>query len=116
LQDRNAHGIVLATRIRAAGIGRAAALGAAADRVDLLVQRGQSQRQLLLADRRPAERPPVTLSETPAQVRAGPASVGQHTREVLTEAGFDAAAIARLVEAGAIALDGALYAAPVSSA
>ncbi|MET0294025.1 MAG: CoA transferase [Phenylobacterium sp.] len=41
---------------------------------------------------------PITLSEAPVELRRGPARVGEHTREVLAEAGFEAAAIEGLIE------------------
>ncbi|HEX7758602.1 MAG TPA: CoA transferase [Caulobacteraceae bacterium] len=50
-------------------------------------------------------RAPVRLSETPVAIRRGPARVGEHTREVLEEAGFSGAEIAALTEAGAAAVD-----------
>ncbi len=46
---------------------------------------------------------PVTLSATPADVRADPPAPGAHTREVLAELGYDAAAIDALVASGAAA-------------
>jgi len=45
---------------------------------------------------------PIKLSRTPATVRRGPAEVGEHTREVLREAGFAEAEIDALVGAGAV--------------
>jgi alpha-methylacyl-CoA racemase len=46
---------------------------------------------------------PVKLSETPAQVGDEAPGFGEHTDEVLAEAGYDEAEIAALREAGAIA-------------
>lgn len=46
---------------------------------------------------------PVKLTGTPQQVRRHPPLLGEHTREVLAEAGLDAAALAALEEAGAFA-------------
>lgn len=46
--------------------------------------------------------PPVQLSETPGGVRTPPPLLGEHTLEVLSEAGFTAAEIDSLVAAGAI--------------
>ncbi len=46
---------------------------------------------------------PVKFSETPAGVRRGAPLYGQHTREVLREAGFGDAEIDRLVGEGAVA-------------
>ena len=47
--------------------------------------------------------PSPRFSRTPGAVRTPPAHAGQHTDEVLTEAGFDADRLAKLREAGAIA-------------
>ena len=49
-------------------------------------------------------RAPVTLSATPVQVKSGPARVGQHTGEVLAEAGLPPSDINRLRDAGVIGL------------
>jgi crotonobetainyl-CoA:carnitine CoA-transferase CaiB-like acyl-CoA transferase len=49
----------------------------------------------------PTVGPPVRLSRTPASVRAAAPEFGQHTEEVLLEAGFDWEQIAELREAGA---------------
>jgi len=43
---------------------------------------------------------PVKFSETPCQVRAPAPLLGQHTREVLTEAGFSAAEVERMISSG----------------
>jgi alpha-methylacyl-CoA racemase len=47
--------------------------------------------------------PAPRFSHTPGQIRRPPAHAGQHTDEVLTEAGFEADRLAKLREAGAIA-------------
>jgi alpha-methylacyl-CoA racemase len=47
--------------------------------------------------------PAPRFSRTPGQIRRPPAHAGQHTDEVLTEAGFEADRLAKLREAGAIA-------------
>ncbi len=44
--------------------------------------------------------PPVALSDTPVEVRHRAPTLGEHTAEVLTEAGFSAAEIAALTEDG----------------
>ncbi|MCA0423422.1 MAG: CoA transferase [Proteobacteria bacterium] len=45
---------------------------------------------------------PIRFSKTPSRIERGAPLTGQHTREVLEEAGFDAARIARLEKSGAI--------------
>lgn len=47
---------------------------------------------------------PVKLSGTPGGVRTGPPTLGQHTAAVLTELGYDAAAIDALHASGAVRL------------
>jgi len=46
---------------------------------------------------------PVKLSRTPGRVRRGGPALGEHTEEVLREAGLSDAEIAELLEAGAVA-------------
>lgn len=46
---------------------------------------------------------PIKFSKTPSKVERGAPLAGQHTREVLQEAGYDAAMIDRLEKAGVIA-------------
>ena len=45
---------------------------------------------------------PVKFSETPASIRSAAPVLGQHSREVLSEAGYDAAAIDAMITAGAV--------------
>lgn len=45
---------------------------------------------------------PLRLSATPPVLRNAPPALGQHTEEVLAEMGMDAAAVARLREAGVV--------------
>ncbi|NOJ99346.1 CoA transferase, partial [Corallococcus coralloides] len=45
---------------------------------------------------------PLRLSATPPVLRNAPPALGQHTDEVLAEAGLDAAAVARLRAAGVV--------------
>lgn len=45
---------------------------------------------------------PVKLSETPASVRTGPPTLGQHTAAVLGELGYDQVAIQALAASGAV--------------
>lgn len=45
---------------------------------------------------------PIKLSRTPAALRRGPAEIGEHTREVLGEAGLADAEIDALIAAGAV--------------
>ena len=47
-------------------------------------------------------RPPFELAATPAAIRRPPPLLGEHSREILLEAGFDAAAIDRLAADGVI--------------
>ena len=46
---------------------------------------------------------PIRFSKTPSRVERGAPVTGQHTAEILKEAGYDDAAIAALAEGGAIA-------------
>ena len=46
---------------------------------------------------------PIKFSRTPAVMKSAPPKFSQHAREVLAEAGFDEAAIARLAETGVLA-------------
>jgi len=46
---------------------------------------------------------PVKMSRTPSGLRRGPAEIGEHTREVLLEAGFTAEEVDTLLASGAIA-------------
>jgi crotonobetainyl-CoA:carnitine CoA-transferase CaiB-like acyl-CoA transferase len=46
--------------------------------------------------------PPFAFSETPALIRRLPPLLGEHSREVLAEAGYDPAAIGQLLEAGVV--------------
>jgi formyl-CoA transferase len=57
-----------------------------------------------LPDGRPLRivRSPVGFSETPAVIRAPAPELGQHTEEVLLEAGFDWDDIARFKDAGVL--------------
>jgi len=50
-------------------------------------------------------RTPIKLHGTPATVTRGPAEVGEHTREVLAEAGFSAKEIDVLIAQGAAATE-----------
>ncbi len=45
-------------------------------------------------------RPGVRFSQTPAEIRTMPAALGQHSAEILAEAGYSEAEIAKLVDAG----------------
>jgi crotonobetainyl-CoA:carnitine CoA-transferase CaiB-like acyl-CoA transferase len=47
-------------------------------------------------------RPPYELAVTPAAIRRPPPLLGEHSREILHEAGYDAAAIDRLAADGVI--------------
>jgi formyl-CoA transferase len=48
-------------------------------------------------------RTPIKLHDTPVELRRGPAEVGEHTRQVLAEAGFADAEIEALIAEGAAA-------------
>ena len=50
-------------------------------------------------------RTPIKLHDTPVELTRGPAEVGEHTREVLAQAGFSAADIDALVADGAAATE-----------
>jgi formyl-CoA transferase len=50
-------------------------------------------------------RTPIKLHDTPVELARGPAEVGEHTREVLAEAGFSAADIEALISTGAAAVE-----------
>lgn len=52
-------------------------------------------------------RAPLVLSKTPVRVKRGPAEIGEHTREVLSEAGIAQATIDRLVASGVVSDSGA---------
>ncbi len=45
---------------------------------------------------------PIRMSRTPASLRRGPAEIGEHSREVLTEAGFSAGEVEDLLASGAL--------------
>ena len=47
-------------------------------------------------------RQPVRLSRTPSQLVVSPPKAGEHTDEVLTELGYDAAAIASFHQRGVV--------------
>jgi crotonobetainyl-CoA:carnitine CoA-transferase CaiB-like acyl-CoA transferase len=49
---------------------------------------------------------PIRFSKTPSSVERGAPQVGEHSREVLAEAGYDAAAIDALLATGAVKQDG----------
>jgi alpha-methylacyl-CoA racemase len=51
----------------------------------------------------PQPGPAPRFSRTQAEIQSPPAHAGQHTDEILAEAGFDAEAVAKLKEAGAVA-------------
>jgi crotonobetainyl-CoA:carnitine CoA-transferase CaiB-like acyl-CoA transferase len=56
-------------------------------------------------DGRRFPRTPIKLHQTPVALTRGPAEVGEHTREVLSEAGYTAAEIEALIAAGAAAIE-----------
>jgi len=58
---------------------------------------------------------PYTFTKTPPQVYRGAPLVGEHTREILAEAGFDPERVDALLESGAAATTTASDPAPVSS-
>ena len=53
------------------------------------------------AGRVPTIGPPIKLSESPASVRGPAPQFGQHTRQVLSEAGYDKAEIEAMLSSGA---------------
>jgi crotonobetainyl-CoA:carnitine CoA-transferase CaiB-like acyl-CoA transferase len=64
----------------------------------------QSREFFVEIDGRKFARAPLGLSRTPVTVRRGPAAIGQHTFEVLTDAGFEPARIRDLAASGAVLL------------
>jgi crotonobetainyl-CoA:carnitine CoA-transferase CaiB-like acyl-CoA transferase len=46
--------------------------------------------------------PPYSFTKTPADIRRMPPRYAEHTREVLTEIGYDAAEADALIESGAV--------------
>ena len=56
-------------------------------------------------DGRRFPRTPIKLHETPVALTRGPAEVGEHTREVLAEAGFNDDEIEALLAEGAAAAE-----------
>lgn len=65
----------------------------------------QARGLLAEADGRRFVRTPIKMHETPVRVASGPPDVGQHTREVLAQAGFSDDEIGRLVASGAAATE-----------
>ena len=51
---------------------------------------------------------PVKFSDTPCSVTRAAPLLGQHTREILAELGYDEAAMDRLAAAGAVQCDDSL--------
>jgi crotonobetainyl-CoA:carnitine CoA-transferase CaiB-like acyl-CoA transferase len=49
---------------------------------------------------------PIRFARTPSTVERGAPQIGEHSREILAEAGYDDAAINRLLTAGAVRQDG----------
>jgi crotonobetainyl-CoA:carnitine CoA-transferase CaiB-like acyl-CoA transferase len=49
---------------------------------------------------------PIRFARTPSTVERGAPQIGEHSREILAEAGYDDAAIDRLLTAGAVRQDG----------
>jgi len=64
---------------------------------------GKARGLLAEVDGRRFVKTPIKMHATPTAVNAGPADVGQHTRDVLVEAGYAADEIERLVASGAAA-------------
>ncbi len=48
-------------------------------------------------------RTPISFSDTPTSISRGPAEVGEHTRDVLAEAGFDDEEVERLLAGDVVA-------------
>jgi crotonobetainyl-CoA:carnitine CoA-transferase CaiB-like acyl-CoA transferase len=65
----------------------------------------QARKLLAEVEGRRFVRTPIKLHDTPVRLRSGPAEVGQHTREVLFEAGFTPDEIEALITEGAAAVE-----------
>jgi crotonobetainyl-CoA:carnitine CoA-transferase CaiB-like acyl-CoA transferase len=65
----------------------------------------QARGLLAQVDGRRFPRTPIKLHDTPVALSRGPAEVGEHTREVLAEAGYGPAEIEALVAEGAAATE-----------
>jgi crotonobetainyl-CoA:carnitine CoA-transferase CaiB-like acyl-CoA transferase len=99
---------ILATDSTEAWMHKLEAVGVPAGPLNTIAQAWadpQVEARGLLADvaGRRFVRTPIKLHGTPVALARGPAEVGEHTREVLGEAGYSDKEIAALIETGAAA-------------
>lgn len=101
---------ILTTDSSAAWVGKLEAAGVPAGPLNDIAQAWddpQIKARGLLAEAggRPFPRTPIKLHATPVALARGPAEVGEHTREVLAQAGFGEAEIEALIASGAAATE-----------
>jgi len=99
---------ILTQATSAAWVGKLEAVGVPAGPLNTIAQAWddpQIQARGLLAETggRKFPRTPIKLHDTPITLARGPAEVGEHTREVLGEAGLSAVEIDALIASGAAA-------------
>jgi crotonobetainyl-CoA:carnitine CoA-transferase CaiB-like acyl-CoA transferase len=98
---------ILRTDTTASWVERLAAQGIPAGPINNIAEaladpQIRARGMLAEVDGRKFIRAPMKLSRTPVALRRGPAELGQHTREVFTDAGFSDAEISALVAEGVL--------------